>query len=809
MRLEHKKKKNEQASSSWPVSYRWLAVGTIAVYTAIGSKTIHVAFAQDARAASKNPDRIAYGPALSALQFDIAPGPLGEALDRFERAAQLQVRVSSPGIRELQSPGVSGLFKPDRAMDLLLKDTGAAWRFTSARTIIVDLGKVSSTIYVTEKLETLSGSIPKYSGALRDIPQSIDVVPHSVIAEQNATTLRDTLRNVAGISLAAGEGGSQGDNLTMRGFTARNDLFIDGMRDFGSYYRDPFNVEEIEVLQGPSSMSFGRDSTGGVVNQATKAPGLSRFISGGFDFGADLTRRVALDVNAPVPQLGKNTAFRLNLMGNAGNVAGRDVAENRRAGVAPSLEFGLGTPTRLTLSYFHQNENDIPDYGIPWLFDGPAPVNRHNYYGFRDGNFLRAYDDIGTIKAEHDFSRRLSLRNQLRYANYVRDARITEAQIVTPNTVNRNQIAVNSVESYFDDQLDLTANFETGFLRHSVAAGMEAGREISDPVRPKYSNVLTTSLLNPNENDVFTGIATPSSDVHATSNSAAVYFVDTVKFARKWDLTGGIRWDRFNTHYTQQVAPASAFNRLDEQPTWRAGLVYHPNPAGSVYVSASTSFNPSAESLSLSASNANLPPEKNHSLEAGTKWDLLGGRLSLRGALFRTGKTNAREPDPAHPLLNVLAGNQRASGVEATVSGRITSRWEVLSGYAHLDASVVSSRYYPAAAGAPLANVPANTLSFWSSYRFSRHWEAGAGGNFVDSRTASSTAPFDPVTGGVRQVPSYWVFQAMASHPITEHVSIQANIYNIAGRYYYDQVHPAHIVPGPGRSALIGLKFKF
>ena len=93
--------------------------------------------------------------------------------------------------------------------------------------------------------------------------------------QQGVTTLRDALRNVAGISLAAGEGGAQGDNLTIRGFTARNDLFIDGMRDFGSYYRDPFNTQEVEVLQGPSSVTFGRGSTGGVVNQATKTPGLT------------------------------------------------------------------------------------------------------------------------------------------------------------------------------------------------------------------------------------------------------------------------------------------------------------------------------------------------------------------------------------------------------------------------------------------------------------------------------------------------------------------------------------------------------
>ena len=269
--------------------------------------------------------------------------------------------------------------------------------------------------------------------------------------QQGVTTLRDALRNVAGISLAAGEGGAQGDNLTIRGFTARNDLFIDGMRDFGSYYRDPFNTQEVEVLQGPSSVTFGRGSTGGVVNQATKTPGLTRFISGDVDFGTDLTRRVTLDIDQPLPSLGKGAAFRLNLMGNEGNVAGRDVAENRRFGIAPSLALGLGTPTRWTFSYFHQNADDNPDYGIPWLFNGPAPVARNNYYGFKNGNYLRTYDDIGTAKVEHDVNSHITLRNQVRYANYVRDVLITEAQIpagvtlATPLssiTITRHEIGV-------------------------------------------------------------------------------------------------------------------------------------------------------------------------------------------------------------------------------------------------------------------------------------------------------------------------------------------------------------------------------
>ena len=165
------------------------------------------------------------------------------------------------------------------------------------------------------------------------------------------------------------------------------------------------------------------------MNQVTKTPQLDRFVSGGLQFGTDATRRVTADVNAPPSMLGAGAAFRLNLMGDIGGVAERNIAENRRFGVAPTLAFGLGTPTRLTLSYFHQTEDDNPDYGVSWYFNGPAPVNRAAYFGLKDGNYLRTYDDIGTATVEHDFGSAITLRNQVRFSNAVRDALITEPQV--------------------------------------------------------------------------------------------------------------------------------------------------------------------------------------------------------------------------------------------------------------------------------------------------------------------------------------------------------------------------------------------
>src|SRR5262249_24199856 len=159
----------------------------------------------------------------------------------------------------ISSPGAAGMFTSDQALTRLLQGTGTSFRYVSPTSLVIEL---KSTSTVVEVRDTVSAEIsPKYSRPVREVPQSIAVVSKQLIQDQGATTLRDVLRNVAGVSLAAGEGGAQGDNLTIRGFTARNDIFNDGMRDFGSYYRDPFNMEEVQVLKGPSSTTFGRGTT--------------------------------------------------------------------------------------------------------------------------------------------------------------------------------------------------------------------------------------------------------------------------------------------------------------------------------------------------------------------------------------------------------------------------------------------------------------------------------------------------------------------------------------------------------------------
>jgi len=671
-------------------------------------------------------------------------------------------------------------------------------------------------------------SLPKLTQPLRDTPQTITTIPRQVMQDQGVTTLRDALRNVSGLSINAGEASRQGDSISIRGFTASTDFYIDGMNDFGSYYRDPFNTDQVEVLTGPSSVLFGRGSTGGVVNQVSKSPFLDNYRSGSITFGTNLTKRLTADVNTPIDGLGPGAAFRINVMGHDNEFTYRDDAENSRFGIAPSLSFGLGTDTRTTLSYLHQTEYDMPDYGVPWLdvsgshIARPAPVSWENFYGFDSNDFLRTNVDVVTGKIEHDINDSLTLRSQLRYANYLRDFRITEPQVTTvvsaatpfsQISVNRNILAGQSAETYLEDQTDMTSRFSTGFVDHTLVTGIAIGRQTSDPTRFTFTGVPGTNLATPDPDQPFSATTSRiSSQVGATAYTQAAYLVDTLKLAPQLDLLGAIRYDRFDAHVHQNVTNvtstnnqvAGSFSRVDEKPSWRGAIVYKPEEHGSIYVQYGTSFNPSAESLALASNTVSLSPEESETYEAGSKWDVLHERLSLAGSIFQITKTNARETDPNNALNQINAGTIRVEGFSLSGVGRVTDQWQVFTGYTYLDAVVVSS---PAKdAGNRPASTPRNTYNLWSTYELTQRWQVGGGINYVSSRYASS---LNDANGERRETPSYWTGQAMVKYRVTDAVNVQLNGYNLANKLYYEQIHPSHVIPAEGRTFLLSTNFVF
>jgi catecholate siderophore receptor len=821
--------------------------------------------------------------------FSIGEGTLVEVLDRYRETTGITVKmvIAKTSAAQLHSKGLSGSYSDEEALRGLLDGTGLTVTFQSERSAIVAIQHADSVNVTSALPDELT--MNKFSEPLLDTPQTISVVPKFVLEDQGVSTLRDALRNVPGISLAAGEAGAQGDNLTIRGFTARNDIFLDGIRDFGSYYRDSFNYEAVEALEGPAGIQFGRGSTGGVINQESKVPQQLPFVNVQTQFGTDQTTRITADINQPLPDVAAGAAFRANIMAQQGGVAGRPFDAVRRFGIAPSLEFGMNSKTRFTLSYFHLTENDTPDYGLPWYFNQLAPgVNRHSYFGFPDQNFLKTNDDVITGKFDHDFSRSVTLHSIARAANYPRNAQITEPQLCSnaaasvpvggyvtalPTSsvnlaacnfavglanpasllVNRNQIQVKSVEGDLWDQTEVSAHFKTFGIRHNFVGGVEGGQEISNPIRTSYTisslnTVPYATLINPNTAQVFSGTGYITTVVHTKSESVGLYFVDTIHLGRYFEASGGVRWDRFDTGYSsyQPVAPptggttsaTAVLTRVDEQPTYRAAFVYKPSTHGSVYFDYGTSFNPAAESLSLSAAlvSSDLKSEQNESYEGGAKYSFLNERLQVEGAVFRTEKDNARETSATNSNVTVNAGNQVVKGVQFSVVGRLPSGMDLVAGYAYLDSRVSASPNFPTSVGYQLANVPKQTFNVFVTHKLPWRLNGGLGGNYVGSRTASSTVPYVPLTfsaaqkytagsapcgtattttcyqvlsTGMKQVPGYWIFNVMVKRPVTDRLELQANVYNALNRFYIDLPHPSHLIPGAGASALIGVNFKF
>ncbi len=666
-------------------------------------------------------------------------------------------------------------------------------------------------------------SSPKYTGSLLTTPQSAQIITPQVREDEDDTSLRDSLRNVSGISIGAGEGSYQGDNFSIRGFNARSDIFVDSMRDFGSYFRDPFNTENIEVLKGPSSTEFGRGSTGGAVNMVSKTPELEGFTAGSVAYGTDNTHRGTLDIDQPIPEL-QGSAFRLNLMGDQSNVTDRNDVSYSRWGIAPSLAFGLDTPTRIILSYFHQEEDDNPDYGIPWVNDRPAPVARNTFYGFTN-DYFKANVNVGTIIFEHDFNDDVTLHEQLRLGSYHRDLRVTQGQLagdgdLPPGTplddveVERVEIDGISTERDVDNDINLQWKASTGIFDNKLVAGFEYMHQSADPrrIEPSWTGVPSTSLLHPDTGDLFSGWGTTSILVNGHVDTYSGYLIDTLSIGKQWTLIGGLRYDSVGSLYNESLPPATNFTANNSRPSWRGAVVYQPAPNGSIYFAAGTSFHPNVQQVSLDNESVlpenfkDLPVGENLNLELGTKWDLFKDRLSVSSALFWDEETNPATEDADDDLLYVVNGKERVVGVELDAAGNITKEWQVLGSFTY-NRGVVTSSSDPSMIGRPILNDPRCTFSLWTTYDLPWKFEAGFGVDGVGARAGSETP--DPVNGLTMEAPGYVLLSAMLKYEINSHVEIQANVTNLTDQAYYDAVHPGHVVPGEGRTFYISTNFKF
>jgi catecholate siderophore receptor len=641
---------------------------------------------------------------------------------------------------------------------------------------------------------------PKLTAPLVDTPKTITVIPKELIQERGATSLMDVMRTVPGVSMGAGEGGvPAGDRVFIRGFDSRGDTFIDGTRDFGSQIRDPFNYEQVEVVKGPGSVLGGRGTTGGAINIISKTPTLDDFAQGSATLGTDATKRGTIDFNQ---QIGEHSAVRINLLGHDADVAGRDAVEQQRWGFAPSLAFGLGTPTQITLSYYHIETDGITDYGLPFdpATGKPAAVDRNNFYGFKGRDKQTTSADIGTIRIEHRFSDSLNLRNQTRYGATTNDYIATRANLTgaPPGEAIRAFHARDENNNILANQTDLTTKFNTGSIGHTVVTGLELSRETYENKGRATSGVPNANLAHPDYNDPFPAVTRSGNDTASQTTTVAVYAFDTIKLTNQWELSGGVRADWLDTDVTSGVA-GTQFSRDDFLPSYFAGLVYKPASNGSIYFSYGNSYNTSAEFASLNAETALLDPEENNSYELGTKWNLLNDRLSLTGAIFRTDKTNARVDDISG--VSVLEGESRVDGVEIGFAGSITPEWKIFGGYTYLKSELVDDGPSASNEGNEIPGVAPHNFSLWTTYQIARNWQIGGGALYTGKRYANAA--------NNQSADAYWRFDAMASYQLTEKVAFRLNLLNITDEEYFDGLQSGKAIIAPARTLLFTTDVKF
>ena len=497
---------------------------------------------------------------------------------------------------------------------------------------------------------------PKATSAILDTPQTITVVSEQTIRKQNLQTLRDVLQTIPGITFGAGEGGGgYGDSINLRGYSANNDVTIDGVRDSAQYSRtDPFNLQQVEVYNGANSVFNGSGSVGGTINLVSKVPTGETLTIAQSAIGTDDYYRGSVASNVRIDDF---TAVRLNAMVHRNDVPGRDVERFERWGVAPSVTFGVGGPTSLTLAYVHQEDRNTPIYGVPFVLnritDGVLPgVDRSDYFGI--ANLDR--QDVTVDRLTATFTYRLGggfgVRNLTRWQR-VEQASVTSApqgtfclastgrQPVTatvagtvgaacPANVPPGSYLPSGPRGLQRDQENQLLYNQTD-LRHE--AGAKGGvrnvlnvgvAAIWESYRLSQGSLLRNadgsaiaplpliSIANPDTN--WTGPVRYTLTSHSRSETSgiAVYAFDTLELGPMFELNGGVRFEHQRAAFRNLplafVPPGSTqLTALQQLPqlsredlfSWRVGAVFHPVKDVSLYAGYGNAKTPSSATVRL------------------------------------------------------------------------------------------------------------------------------------------------------------------------------------------------------------------
>ncbi len=776
------------------------------------------------------------------VQFEIPAGPLSVVLAEIQRLTGLTIALANQGIGDVASPGVRGLFTPADGLARALDGTRVTARQTAPNSVTLEIRVMEEAVDVTVDAPQPRPSSPKYAQPLSEVPQTIEVIPRAVMEAQGVTTLTEALRNVPGISIQAGEGGgassTTGDMFNLRGFSANNSLFVDGVRDDGLMSRDVYNLEQVEVFMGPTGSDVGRGNAAGYVNMQTKAPLAESAYAVTYAYGSGGQNRTTVDANHALPLGDPNSwlgrsAVRLNALWDEGGYPGRDVTDRKNQSIAPSIALGINTATRVTGAVQITRQDNLPDYGIPgsaWTEYPLAPttviatnpVDSENFYGTSAYDSDKVEQDSYTARVEHDLNSNLTLRNQTRYNQTHRTAIISTVQnpaafIPETQTVTIARQGNERENEITSNQTSLTTRFVTGRIQHAANAGLEFASE--EQFAPTLGGVGTrnpaaVSIYAPNPLDAVTGYAPERTLAYnrGKTNTVAVYVFDSIELGARWQLSGGLRWEHYDAAYKVADATGALTTDLttaDGLFSGKAGLLYRLTDDANLYVSyGSVVTPPGTANFTLSSqpnnqNNPNVDPQESTNYEVGGKFGVFDNKLSVSLAAFRTENTNVifTVDATAIPPIYNQDDAQKVNGFSVGALGQITPRWQLLANFGYLDSRQVSQN--PANNGKQLTLTPEFSGSLWTTYDFPERLTIGGGLRLMDEVYVNAPNTI--------RVPSYSLIDTMVEYDVNTHLSLRLNLNNLTDRLYIKNVNNngGRYNPGTPRSAIVTTQVRF
>ncbi len=589
---------------------------------------------------------------------------------------------------------------------------------------------------------------PKATRSVRDTPQTITVVSEETLRAQNLVTLRDALQTIPGITFGAGEGGGgYGDSINLRGFSANNDILIDGVRDSAQYSRtETFNLEQIEIANGANGTFAGAGSVGGTINIVSKTARAENLSVVQLAGGSDEYYRGTVDVNRRVSD---QVAVRLNGVFHHNDVPGRAVEKFERWGIAPAVTIGLDGASSLKLQYVHQEDDNVPVFGVPYYRNtanagGLRGVDPADYFGIVNLDRQRITFDQATARFEHDFGGGATLRNLTRWQRVGQDTVTsapqgvycladgtlpTGAPCAAPNNA-RDTYYPSGPRGFVRDQenqllynqTDLRADFAMFGMRHTLVVGASFTAEdyaiaTGNLLRTATGATVAQPPISISDPDTrYTGPINLilSGQSRGETTNEAVYLFDTVAIVPQLEASVGLRWEHQRGEFradtlSTAAATLGAYTRGVTQVSddtlfsYRFGLNYKPVDAVSIYGGYGISRTPTSATVRLGCGTLIAAPagaldpcdvdaETARNFEVGIKAQLGSGVL-LTAAAFRNERTNYRVAtnDPVVTTLPVNDGRARVDGIAVGASGRITQAWSVFANYTYLDSDVRQS----------------------------------------------------------------------------------------------------------------------